>query len=674
MRLVEKNNVVSAVNNNLSSLLYLMTMDTTHLDKLEKRLSDSTTDIERLHALRALVEHVSPLHPDRALPYAKEGFEIAERTGDRHLIGEALHSCATVYNTLRDFTTSTEYFRRAREIFYELGNSAMLYKSQAMMAIGLTRAGELSQAIALLDECRQYWESVNNRHEQAIVISFTGQAFYNLGDYPAAVARLLEAVEVLEEAEDWRRVCQCYNFLGVVYAALREVAMIRHYFDKHLAAANQWGYLPEQIGALQNLMVWCNNENRPDEALAFYRQAEALDPRHEFIHTSLVLASIYSQKGEYRKALRVCHEELKKLMSHNQKRDVMNTLFMMGHLYELSGQVTRVIQIYEQIAEISQDIGNTERLLESYLRCAQFCETKKRYRLATQYFSKYTKLRRDAEEQEKQKVIAELQAKFDVQSAEREKELFRVKNVELTGALDEVRRLNENLTKLNDEKNEVLGIVAHDLKSPLSGVRMVASLVKEHYRHMPEAEVEKQLETIVDSTERMLLISSNLLRAQRIETGDVFGVSERVEVCGIVQRLVESYRSVAKEKQITIEFAGEPVIVVCSEEALRQAVENLISNAVKFTPHRQRVRVSVKKRGSKALVEVSDEGPGISKSERKKLYGKYSRLSARPTGGESTTGLGLWIAKKAVEAIHGRIRCTSEPGSGTTFRIELSYS
>src|SRR5690606_23004264 len=153
-----------------------------------------------------------------------------------------------------------------------------------------------------------------------------------------------DAIALLETEDDWKHLCLCYNFLGLIYAALGNAEMIRHYFEKHLDAARKWGNTREQIGGLQNLVVWYSNENRPDEALEYYRQAEALDPRHEFIKVTLVLSSIYRQKGEYNKALRLCRQELKALQHSDQKREIISVLLMMGSLYEKSGQTGRAIE------------------------------------------------------------------------------------------------------------------------------------------------------------------------------------------------------------------------------------------------------------------------------------------------------------------------------------------
>ena len=350
----------------------------------------------------------------------------------------------------------------------------------------------------------------------------------------------------------------------------------------------------------------------------------------------------------------------------------IRSLMSMGRFYVRKGDIHNAIHCFSKALPEAEKLGWLQEQFEIYQELAAIYETAGNLAEALKCYRQYMYFKDEVLGQEKQKTIAEMQTRFDVESAEREKELFRVKNVELTAALEEVRRLNDNLTRLNNEKNEVMSIVAHDLKSPLAGMRMVATLLKDHCENMPVPELKTHLGTIVNSTERMLSISSGLLNAQYIETGNVYGEPVQVDISAFVGRLVEDYQQVAVKKNIRLSMAGtEQLELHCSEEALRQAMENLLGNAVKFTSHGSSVQVRVQKKGKKVVIEIQDEGPGIAKSERRKMYKKYSRLSAQPTGGESTTGLGLWITKKAVDALQGRLRCASEPGRGTTFRIEL---
>jgi signal transduction histidine kinase len=135
--------------------------------------------------------------------------------------------------------------------------------------------------------------------------------------------------------------------------------------------------------------------------------------------------------------------------------------------------------------------------------------------------------------------------------------------------------------------------------------------------------------------------------------------------------VVETQRPHATAKQQTIHLQSEaaPVTVAVDPNILVQVLENLISNAVKYSPPGKNIFVRLKQQPSLAWIEVQDEGPGLSAADQKKLFGKFARLSAKPTGGEHSTGLGLSIVKKMVEAMNGKVWCESELGRGATFIV-----
>jgi signal transduction histidine kinase len=126
-------------------------------------------------------------------------------------------------------------------------------------------------------------------------------------------------------------------------------------------------------------------------------------------------------------------------------------------------------------------------------------------------------------------------------------------------------------------------------------------------------------------------------------------------------------------KQQTLHWQNEagPVSVLADATVLTQVIENLVSNAVKYSPTGKNIYARLRRSPEGTRIEMQDEGPGLSAEDQKKLFGKFARLSAKPTGGEHSTGLGLSIVKKMVEAMNGKVWCESELGSGATFIVEF---
>lgn len=236
-------------------------------------------------------------------------------------------------------------------------------------------------------------------------------------------------------------------------------------------------------------------------------------------------------------------------------------------------------------------------------------------------------------------------------------------------ALAELAGANERLVHLNNEKNEFLGIAAHDLKNPLSvilGSAEVALMLKD------QNQVNKLLGNIRGAAARMRDLISNLLDVNAIEQGHFTSKLEPCDLNALVQQSVENNLPAAAKKDIHIRVGtSEGLWARADLTATLQILDNLISNALKYSPPNATVYLHTLPEANHVLVVVRDEGPGISEADQKKLFQKFTRLSARPTGGESSTGLGLAIVKRLAEAMSGTIQCQSALGTGSTFTLRL---
>jgi signal transduction histidine kinase len=171
----------------------------------------------------------------------------------------------------------------------------------------------------------------------------------------------------------------------------------------------------------------------------------------------------------------------------------------------------------------------------------------------------------------------------------------------------------------------------------------------------------------------MVEMVQNLLDVNAIERGEMNLQLGSADLSSLLSSAVEAHRprAAAKQQSLHLENEAGPVTVRIDPNVMVQVLENLISNAVKYSSPGRNIHVRLKKFPESVRCEVQDEGPGLSADDQKKLFGKFARLSAKPTGGEHATGLGLSIVKKMVEAMNGRVWCESELGRGATFVIQF---
>jgi signal transduction histidine kinase len=235
---------------------------------------------------------------------------------------------------------------------------------------------------------------------------------------------------------------------------------------------------------------------------------------------------------------------------------------------------------------------------------------------------------------------------------------------------EHMRRLNAALARLNAEKNEFIAIASHDLQSPLASVHGLADQLCAGRLAAPgEAHA-----AIRDLARRMLQLVEDYLGAHAIEHGAAPAGLARLDLAAVAAQAAERFAPVAAGKGQRIAVAETPAVWVRGDAArLAQVADNFMSNALKFSPRGATVRlaVTVAEDGSAARMEVTDAGPGIAAAEQGKLFRKFSRTGAQPTGGEASHGLGLAVAKRLAETMGGTVGCDSAPGAGATFWVAL---
>ena len=233
-----------------------------------------------------------------------------------------------------------------------------------------------------------------------------------------------------------------------------------------------------------------------------------------------------------------------------------------------------------------------------------------------------------------------------------------------------LKAARDRLRQLAEDKDELLGILAHDLKNALGSVLMSSRLLVERTEADPK--LHRLSLNIEEATERTLAFVRQFLANAAAEHGVALEPAA-VSLGALAADVVQEHQVAARRKQLQLQLERpEPDPAVHADPlALRQVLDNLISNAVKFSPPGRSIWVSVHSDVGHAECRVRDEGPGFTVEDRTRMFRRYGRLSARPTGNEPSTGLGLSIVKKLVDLLGGELVCDSEPGHGATFTVRL---
>jgi two-component system sensor histidine kinase/response regulator len=236
-----------------------------------------------------------------------------------------------------------------------------------------------------------------------------------------------------------------------------------------------------------------------------------------------------------------------------------------------------------------------------------------------------------------------------------------------------LKKARDELKQLAEDRDELLGILTHDLKNHLGGIDLSAQLLRDRAGAMADPKLRLMAENISHSSSQMLAFVKEFLANASADHGLNLR-TEPVDLSDAAARAVQQYQEPARRKELVLKAVLPPngALVQADSAALNQVLDNLLSNAIKFSPPGKQIRLTVCPPGALYVeCQVQDEGLGFSESDKSGMFRRYGRLSARPTGGEPSTGLGLSIVKKLVLGMQGELACESTPGNGATFAFRL---
>ena len=245
-------------------------------------------------------------------------------------------------------------------------------------------------------------------------------------------------------------------------------------------------------------------------------------------------------------------------------------------------------------------------------------------------------------------------------------------NNELVDIQRELSKKNIELARLNEMKNHFLGMVVHDLRNPLSVISSYSEFIEEEMENLSDEQIEF-ISQIKSSSTFMLNLVTDLLDVTSIESGKLEMKYEDTDIDALICRNIKLQRPFAAKKSITIKYESDfpSYTAKVDPSKMDQVITNILTNAVKYSNPGTEVTARLNVTVDNIIIAVKDQGLGIPKDELGNLFKPFQKTSTKSTGGESSTGLGLFIVKKIVEGHGGKITAESEPGNGSTFTITL---
>ncbi|MBK6263514.1 tetratricopeptide repeat-containing sensor histidine kinase [Marivirga sp. S37H4] len=647
------------------------------VDSLQSLLPNSK-DAERVEILHALILDLWLNSPNEAKQYAKKAMSLSASLKDPRLQSISLRLMGGVEVYLGEYDLSILYSKEALKLATKINDVQLIAKT------------------------------LNN----------IGYAYYNLGSYSEALENFLRAIQIKRTLQQDYALGNTLNNIGLVYLNLKDFTTAKKYFSEALVLSEDIKDNNIRIYSINNLGQTYLQQGDFSEAEKHFKKSIEISRTFDNKNWQ---ATAYSGLGQsyYNQGLTdLSRKQFASALSIRNKigdlRGVSEVYYYLSKMHAANSQLDSAFYYINISQSMAKKVQSQERLIENFKLYKNLYIQQNQYDSALYFQSLYTGLREKQfdensirsiagihlklkeEENLKQLAIKDiqlqrksLQANFFVAIAililvialvlywyyRMQKRLGRnltIKNLKISNQKDEIVRKNKELNILNIEKNNLISIVAHDLKSPLNNIKGLISIVSSISQ---EEKATEYIEMIKLSTTRLTDMIDKILDIEAIESRKLNMELEKMNFSEVVQNVVSRFEIESQRKQITLHSSiADNAMVNVDKSYIDQVIENLLSNAIKFSPPGKNIFINIHLNETSALCEIRDEGPGLSEDDKKKLFRKYQKLSASPTADETSTGLGLSIVKKFVEAMKGQIWCESEAGNGASFFVKFDLA
>jgi signal transduction histidine kinase len=598
-------------------------------------------------------EVVSQINADSLLRIAESGADIPIRVDAYILLAESKMATSIIIS--RRYATQASEL--SKQVHYDVGTA----KSLGLLTWAARRSGDLEKAAELGKEALEAAEKLGDERMIA-------NANYELGAIVQQADRFTDARRWFRAGEPYYAqlkdrfgMGKCLNGIGESYRREKKYDSATTYYDK---AAVEFARQDNPLGNLivrNNRGLVLTEQGRYNEAMDSLYSVLKGGRSHGYVAIILesghTIATCWMELGNLAAAKAQASSTMEEAIAEESKAEVKACAKILMEIAKREGDFAGAMEFQALYYETETQIGN---------------ET---------YEARFENLDAEIEMRKQQVEISTLQ------NDRRVRKLWQLLLVVLLGLVFVVivvlanayrrnRRSanllsaqNEQLAELNREKDSLVNIVAHDLKSPLSKVKALSSMIS-----MAGPVNERQqtalgmIGKVISDGERLI---QDLLDISLAESTDLDLHFESGETNALLREWMAPHRENATRKHIALEFHPHPTPIPLHSELnyVSRIFDNLLSNAIKYTPSDRKIEVSSMLVGQKLHITVRDQGPGISQEDQQKMFKKFQRLSARPTGGESSTGLGLSIIKTLSQRLHGDILVESKLGDGTKFTL-----
>jgi len=632
------------------------------------------------------------------------------------------------------FPDSTIYYcTKAYKLGQEINIEKDLSRPLSFIGLASAYAGDYKTSLEYHEKAITVAIEQSDSTQLAYGYNNLGRMFIDQGDIVRAYNNLKNAVGIFEVLQDKLGLAYVYRSFVSLYKAQNDYSKALANSLKALELRRKLGEPRAVASALFELAMVYEEINEKESALKSFREADSIATRVDD-HLTIAevrtgMAEILFEEGKLDRSLAMAENVLTVVSEKtNQNLFLRATLVQAKFAYQKRHD-QQATELFNEILKFSESSGNLSFQREALFFLAEINRRNNNLARAGEYSQRYNIIQTKLKTEDLTKEIERLQFRLEIEKKEKENELLkaeeaknraeisnqRIINIGLVVSIaflgvvavvtlinnnkrralnnklalqnqhiaeqrteiaqqnEKLFRRNHELADINREKDVLMSIVAHDLKAPMNRIYGLANLM-EIERNMNSSQ-EEYLKLLKDCTRSGLDLITDLLDVNSLREVKDRPSYGKIKVSDFVDERVKSFMQTADLKAISLvvknDFQG---YIISERNYLTRILDNLISNAIKFSSFGTQVFITMSCEASRLKFSVKDQGPGFSFEDRSLMYQKFKKLSARPTAGESSNGLGLAIVKILVDRLQGEISLTSEPGMGSEFSVQIPIS
>ncbi|MBX7124253.1 MAG: tetratricopeptide repeat protein [Cyclobacteriaceae bacterium] len=661
-----------------------------HLIDSLTRKSRTSTGIDLYHTLNALGFEYRHAEPDSTIAICRRAFELGKKLQLKRDLSRPLSFIGLAYANEGKFQESFEYHLRAIDVATEQQDSAQIGHAYNNLSRMYFDQGDFQRSYETVLRARDIFLAIHDDSGLAYVYRSISHVHQSQAEIARAIETAQMALALRRKGHDQRTIISSLVELGSIYQSNHQLREAKKYF---LEADSLAAHLDDPVTEAEinlGLAELHILEGKDDYAMATVKEAL----RHISSATNIKLYC----RARMVQALALKHQKKFKL--------ALTPLMEVLETGENSGSVSMQRDACHELSQIHLALGNVDiaRAYESQFRILE--QQSHNNRLSQEIERLQFQLALEKKEKENERLLMEQsqnEAKLSLQRTENsvliisilgltmllviiwlESRRRRVINKNLLAQNEtilqheniiarhnkELSEQNRHLEELNNDKTMLMNIVAHDLKSPFDRIVGLMGLLQATPGLTAQQEEFVRLAKNVSISSVGLI--TDILDVSAMSDANRLPVFRMTDCRLLVVEKIRSFQPLAHAKQIQFNHQEEGESVFQTDaDYVSRIIDNLISNAIKFSPAGSTISVVLRVSASQLVLSIKDQGPGFSDDDKKQLYGRFKKLSARPTKGESSNGLGLAIVKTLVERLHGTIELDSAVDQGSTFTVIL---